>query len=612
MNDLTILHLSDLHFNNKGAQPFKLYSALLYDIKEQLRGLKNVVIVVTGDIVNQGDYSCEKSIINFFQELKNIINYLKIEFHGIFFVPGNHDKVRSYATNILSHVKNLYDEQYFNEFGDFFKKSFEKYNALVKQICEIFDSGFNGFNESTFCCKYIVVGDKKELDNSGDKQSYIFVGFNTAWSATGPYDRRNLKLGKFQIDKIEEEYRNIRSEIGYNDKKPLVIAMAHHPLNWLTGSDEDIIQNFLIGQRGIDAQIFLCGHTHTRDVINWSNNRQSLTTLSTGIGWPEDSTTDHSDLHAYSIYVLHLDLNAIDVYVRSTNDGGKFVEDYRLYTQEENRKHKKIVLPLSSTNVHSYYELGTVSLHSPVVSFLSNEFIKSTEKFIRSLGKFRQRAIQQIHIVKNRLIAVKQKYTEESAKAGFKEGINSEEIAYDMFRSYIQILCDGFVFDFLGDRDSSQESDIRFHFRCLNIDSNDGVLYSQLCSSFWKRLEGKIPNPVKVLGFVELIKAAFEEKRPLIYSVNSSVCTTKTEWEDFITAVPNIEQNIYEYELCNSMKKRYPIITFGVSVRNVIDRQLLFCLDYYRIDDILGSILELYCKENNFNLIDLCKKHDFN
>ena len=107
MNDLTILHLSDLHFNNKGAQPFKLYSALLYDIEEQLQGLKNVVIVVTGDIVNQGDYLCEKSIINFFQQLKNTIDKLKIDFHGIFFVPGNHDKVRSYATSILKSCKKF-------------------------------------------------------------------------------------------------------------------------------------------------------------------------------------------------------------------------------------------------------------------------------------------------------------------------------------------------------------------------------------------------------------------------------------------------------------------------------------------------------------------------
>lgn len=577
LNNLTILHLSDLHFNNKGAQPFKLYSALLYDIEEQLQGLKNVVIVVTGDIVNQGDYLCEKSIINFFQQLKNTIDKLKIDFHGIFFVPGNHDKVRSYATSILSHVKNLYDEQYFNEFGDFFKKSFEKYNALVKQICKIFDFEFD---ESTFCCKYIVVDDKKELDNSDDKQPYIFVGFNTAWSATGSSDRRNLKLGKFQIDKIEEEYRKIRSEIGYNDKKPLVIAMAHHPLNWLTGSDEDIIQNFLIGQRGIDAQIFLCGHTHTRDVINWSNNRQSLTTLSTGIGWPEDSTTDHSDLHAYSIYVLHLDLNAIDVYVRSTNDGGKFVEDYRLYTQEENRKHKKIVLPLSSTNVHSYYELGTVSLHSPMVSFLSNEFIKSTEKFIRHLGKFRQTAIHQIYI---------------------RKPTDNKDYAYGMFISYMQILCDCFVSTFLEDRVSG-ESDIRLHFRSIKI-KDDKISYPQLCSSFWPKLTGDIP-PVKELGFEELIEASFKEKRPLIFSVNNAVCKTPTDWKDFITAIPSTEKNIYKCEYDGVIKGSYPIITFGVSIKNCDDRNLLFCLDYYHIDDVLGAILEAYCNINEFNLAD--------
>ena len=46
MDDLTILHLSDLHFDYSGAQPMKLYNSLLADIKEEFVCYDNIVICV--------------------------------------------------------------------------------------------------------------------------------------------------------------------------------------------------------------------------------------------------------------------------------------------------------------------------------------------------------------------------------------------------------------------------------------------------------------------------------------------------------------------------------------------------------------------------------------
>ena len=579
MNDLTILHLSDLHFDNTGAQPFKLYDALLNDVEEQLKYSKNVVIAVTGDIINQANYGCQELVIYFFKKLKSVVDSLNIDIKGLYFVPGNHDKERSRATNILSQINSDYDKEYFEDFGEFFKKSFEKYNSLTKDIFSIF---FNdGFDDSTYGCNEVTIGD----------QPYVFVRFNTAWSATGDADRRNLSLGSFQLKEIEKKFREITLKQQQNPsvhKKPVIIAMAHHPLNWLTGKEEDNIQNFLIGQRGIDAQIFLCGHTHTRDVINWSNNRQSLTTLSTGIGWPDESSSDHSELHAYSIYVLHLDLNAIDVYVRSTNDGGTFVEDYRLYTREENKKHSKIVLPLSSTKVHSYFELGTTAGRSPKVNFLSNDFVTKSERFIESLGSFRQMAIQEMHFR--------------------KASSESNDIRkYLDFKSYMQVLCDGFAVNFLDDATESENPYIRFHFRYLSLDKKGVVKYPELCSSFWPAPKEKYHKTLTVFEFTELIKAAFIEKHPLIFSANSDICTTSTKWKDFITAIPSCDENIYKAEergVCY-----YPIITFGVSISSDAYKPLLYCLDYYRIDRILGALLHLYAQQLSFDFFQFSQSH---
>lgn len=584
MNDLTILHLSDLHFDNTGAQPFKLYDALLNDVEVQLKYSKNVVVVVTGDIIDQAKYRCKDLAVHFFQKLKTVVDTLGIDIKGIYFVPGNHDKERSHATEMLSRITGPFDKDYFDDFGKFFRKSFKNYTSLTKEIFHIFfPNDSEDFSESTYGCNQLTI----------DDQPYIFVRFNTAWSATGDADRRNLNLGSFQLQEIEKEFRDITLDQQNNSsaqKKPVVIAMAHHPLNWLTGQEEDSIQNFLIGQRGIDAQIFLCGHTHTRDVINWSNNRQSLTTLSTGIGWPDEPSSDHSELHAYSVYVLHLDLNAIDIYVRSTNDGGTFVEDYRLYTKEENKKHNKIVLPLSSTKVHSYFELGAVTGRSPKVIFLSNDFLMKSQQFIESLGSFRQMAIQEIHFRKARPVTNKAK-------------------KYLYFKSYMQLLCDGFAIHFLDDKAASEDPCIRFHFRCISFDEGGVATYPQLCSSYWPVSKEKQHKTLRVFKFEELIKAVFLEKRPLIFSANPEVCTTPTDWKDFITAIPTCDENIFKLEESEERGvHNYPIITFGASISSSKYEFLLYCLDYYRIDKILGELLHLYAKELSFDILQFSKE----
>ena len=579
MNDLTILHLSDLHFDNTGAQPFKLYDALLNDVESQLKYSKNVVVIVTGDVIDQANYRCKDLAVHFFENLKSVVDSLKIDIKGIYFVPGNHDKERSYATKTLSRVIDPFDKDYFDNFSVFFKKSFKKYVSLTKEISNIFfPESLKDFNESTYGCNQLSI----------DDQLYIFVRFNTAWSATGDADRRNLNLGSFQLQEIEKEFRSIilQQTSSSAKKKPVVIAMAHHPLNWLTGQEEDRVQNFLIGQRGIDAQIFLCGHTHTRDVINWSNNRQSLTTLSTGIGWPDESSSDHSELHAYSIYVLHQRSNVIDIYVRSTNDGGTFLLRTTTQRSTVNKKHNKIVLPLSSTKVHSYFELGTVAGRSPKVIFLANDFVMNSQKFIESLGSFRQMAIQEMHFRKS-------------------SSENDKTRKYYDFKSYMQVLCDGFAINFLDEKAASEAPYIRFHFRCLSFDEGGVVTYPELCSSYWPVSGEEQHKPLKIFKFDELIKAAFIEKHPLIFSVNPEICTTPTKWKDFITAIPICDENIYRSEKREALY--YPIITFGVSISSDKYETLLYCLDYYRIDRILGSLLHLYAKELSFDILQFSK-----
>ena len=94
MNDFTILHLSDLHFNKKGKQLPDLMVNLLSDIKEQLKYINNLIIVVTGDLVHRGNYEYKNSVLTFFEKLSDIVGS---KAKDIYIIPGNHDKVRNCA-----------------------------------------------------------------------------------------------------------------------------------------------------------------------------------------------------------------------------------------------------------------------------------------------------------------------------------------------------------------------------------------------------------------------------------------------------------------------------------------------------------------------------------
>ena len=75
MNDFTILHLSDLHI-----EPIRkkniLMENLLKDIADEMKYSNDILVVVTGDIVNKSNYEAKKEVIDFFQKLKNILNAL--------------------------------------------------------------------------------------------------------------------------------------------------------------------------------------------------------------------------------------------------------------------------------------------------------------------------------------------------------------------------------------------------------------------------------------------------------------------------------------------------------------------------------------------------------
>lgn len=63
MDDFTILHLSDLHVDESKGRPNILLDNLLHDIKSEMIYSKNILIVVTGDLINQAKYENKQRVM---------------------------------------------------------------------------------------------------------------------------------------------------------------------------------------------------------------------------------------------------------------------------------------------------------------------------------------------------------------------------------------------------------------------------------------------------------------------------------------------------------------------------------------------------------------------
>ena len=180
----------------------------------------------------------------------------------------------------------------------------------------------------------------------------------------------------------------------------------------------------------------------------------------------------------------------------------------------------------------------------------------------------------------------------ESVRISFK---NNKNIIFEHFLGFIQWLCQQ-IHEGLS-ADAKNQKIIRSHFRYLA--DKTSMTYQTICSSFSTiNEENEERNQPTDIKYGDLIEAAFLQPNSgcLIYSVNESICTNKlkNKWNDFITVIPKFDENRYIKKVNKSTIKKYPLITFGVTIEDASDKFILQCLDYYSFDKILADLLKNY------------------
>lgn len=648
MNDITILHLSDLHIDKSGNSYSRLLRNLISDIGKEIKKVKNnsMILIVTGDILHQAPKYSDNTkayehALKFFNDLYSVI---KDKVVTVYIVAGNHDKYRSENNKFLIPSYRTMDneciikeKQYASKFDENFYQSFWKYHIntytkeegsgfleLIREIYKIFGMSDEIIATKSFVDETFGV-DLIEINN----RRYCFVLLNTSWSCIDDNDNRNIILGQFQIDKLRAQHHDLVNQTIESDGPDLTIVLGHHPLSSLRGKEEDKIFTEMISFDGFDANVYLSGHTHDRTVTNWINNRHSLNTFVTGIGWPENSGGYHvGGDHTYSMYIFNLNANSVDVYVRSTNDGGVFSPDFRIYTNQQDADRKKLIFPIRAQNAQTYIPLSVGDNNSPKAYYISNgfmEYIKSYFKKIEHLRTLMGMMIEQEKIdFYDNIFADEDEYeknesTDEmlynylftSFSDDYKEipepialfFQKNQTIIFNMFLSFLQKICQKMQQVLV--EDICQKDDIvRFHFRYLSDKNN--FQYLRLCISFPKDSDFE-NNDVSEIKYGQLIEKSYESGNSLIYSVNKEFVQNELneKWKNFITVVPLFSKNNYTRKYANKPKS-FPFITFGVTTNNDRFDELLYCMDYFSIRDTIGEIIEQYLDLFNVNLDAFC------
>lgn len=635
MNDIIILHLSDLHIDASSNTYSRLLKGLINDIKKEIAVVpdESVIIAVTGDVLHKGEKKAVPNAIKFFEDLYKVV---KEKVVAIYIVPGNHDKFRTEENKFLipayrtigMNMERKFDQDFYTTFWKYQDETYsdEKgsgYYELTKRIYEIFgvkNIDNHKYIKDTFGVDVIEVLGKK----------YCFVMLNTAWSCIDETDTRQLILGKFQIDEIKRQYHDLVDSLT-EDGVELTFVLGHHPIGALFGQEEDSIFTEMISFEELNANAYLCGHTHDRTVINWVNNRHSINTFMTGIGWPENNSGYHIGSHTYSMYVFNIDANSIDIYVRSTDDGGTFNPDFRIYTNTVDKSNKKIVFPIKAQKAQTYISLGAGPNRSSKAYYISDEFMEYIREYVLRIGSLRQsvgmmiegdknelydndweddeRTIEGLskdEIIYNYLFAdIKIDKEDDSMESIINEILaECSDIRYNMFLGFLQRLCQKMEKILLYDK--IEDGDIvRFHFRYL-ADRNS-YLYLKLCASFPEQIDAS-EHELSEIKYGELIEAAYKTGKGLIYSVNKSFCKSKLKdkWTNFLTVIPLFEGNNFRRKYAESVYREYPFITFGVTVNSEKFNLLLYCMDYFSINKMLEEVINTYIRIFRIDINKFC------
>lgn len=407
MAEFSIIHLSDLHIEATKKPLSSTLIELVNDINQRTQEMKNIILVITGDIVDKGEYGDlndpENPVIDFFQKLKSVLKNKVID---IEICAGNHDKDMSNKC-LLGLAEGFQDHDCEGNDNEWSSQHpcFSKFKYLVKTIYSLFDLKIgikrektsSGIScklheeekryDSTFGVEFIelpcirihscensgIINEKcKECEEKLPELTLCFIRLNTVWTSIGKSENHCLMIGEKQLNSLITKYQQEYVLRSQRKEQIITFCIGHHPLKCLKPDEEDKLKSALLDNEKLNSDFYLCGHTHERLISDLYSNGKKLKTLVTGIGWRHNDE-EGKDKHSYSIYTFDEEKNIQTSIMLRTDTHGKFEHDTSFYTTEKEKSLNRTSSPLRLVD----YPFITLNAHSSRVinEFFVDDFI---------------------------------------------------------------------------------------------------------------------------------------------------------------------------------------------------------------------------------------------
>ena len=251
LDKISWLHISDFHFRASGNSFSQVVScdALVGDIPSRLSDeFPLQFIVVTGDIAFSGKEGEYELASTFFASL---LDKLGLDAERLCIVPGNHDVDRGNQSYMYEGVRSRLASQW--DIDEFLSLESERSQLMERQ------AAFREFRKGL-----LADGDDTGENNEGLAQvRHIDLGgfrvcvleLNSAW-LSGDKDRQgSLLVGERQVIEAVEAAEKANPH--------LMVALTHHPMDWLAEFDRIACTNRLVPQ----VDVFHSGHLHTHQAF---------------------------------------------------------------------------------------------------------------------------------------------------------------------------------------------------------------------------------------------------------------------------------------------------------------------------------------------------------
>ncbi len=247
MSKISWLHLSDLHLGRDVYNEKIVLEKLLADIKTQIE-INNIelnLVFITGDLT----FSGQKKEFDYVQEfIDELLIVTKLNKDDVVLVPGNHDVNHNQVLSIARNSKKLLNNR--DAISEIIGNETERdiYTQGLKNYYEFIENNFS----------WAKVGKKNALSYTINKKlngtSVSILSLNTAWLAYGNENEKGkIVLGERQVREAFDEIDNAQ----------IIVALMHHPFEWLEWFDSNDVKKMLERR----ADFILNGHEHRLDVI---------------------------------------------------------------------------------------------------------------------------------------------------------------------------------------------------------------------------------------------------------------------------------------------------------------------------------------------------------